>query len=408
MVPAAETQPFAACFEDVEPWQCFTEAHRCPRCGGWDLCPDTPCAGYVSQDGARVVCTRRAEPLAPTPEATDPPPAPPEPPREEDDRTDPFLAHERSLSSTELLSLDSQATDWLVDERLPATGHSLLVGHAGSGKSRLARQLALAVARGVPWLGFRTLRGPVLSISVNEGLAELRRSYEQMGLTPSDPVHFLCSPAGSGVLARAREVIRTLAPALVIVDAAGPLLAAESRGWESEDASCSVLDRVLALGDETGSHVLVVHRLIGPGGEELSALLGSADRDIDTILLVTRSAGQRVVRSVQRRGANVEVALPEIPQVSPAVTPAVTSEQVLAFLRAATRPVTLREVVDAVPGQPGRILTALEQLRRRGRVLQTGSGGRDDPFRYTGCDPIGGVAPDPWLRKMRPWVRISR
>ena len=147
MVHAAQTQPFDASFDDVEPWQCFTEGHRCPRCGGWDQCTDSPCSGYVSKDGCRVVCTRQGAPLARVPdEPGTEPPLRELPLVEEEDRTDPFFAHARSLTSAELLSIDSQSTDWLVDERLPATGNSLLVGHAGSGKSRLIHEFKRRIA----------------------------------------------------------------------------------------------------------------------------------------------------------------------------------------------------------------------------------------------------------------------
>jgi hypothetical protein len=60
----------------------------------------------------------------------------------------------------DLLGEPAEAHAWIVEKRLPAGGLGMLAGKPKAGKSTGARCLALAVARGVPWLGFATTKGP--------------------------------------------------------------------------------------------------------------------------------------------------------------------------------------------------------------------------------------------------------
>ena len=62
----------------------------------------------------------------------------------------------------ELLGESDTGPAWLVDKRLPSAGLGLLAAKPKGGKSTTARVLALRVARGEPWLGFATTRGPVI------------------------------------------------------------------------------------------------------------------------------------------------------------------------------------------------------------------------------------------------------
>jgi Mrp family chromosome partitioning ATPase len=60
---------------------------------------------------------------------------------------------------SELLGEPDEPENWLVDGLLPTGGLSVLVGKPKAGKSTLARALAVAVARGEPWLGRATFPG---------------------------------------------------------------------------------------------------------------------------------------------------------------------------------------------------------------------------------------------------------
>ena len=41
------------------------------------------------------------------------------------------------------------------------------------------------------------------------------------------------------------------------------------------------------------------------------------------------------------------------------------------------------------------------------KLIRVGSGEPGDPLRYTGCDVAEAPARTPWLRRVRPWARVS-
>src|SRR5262245_33223549 len=68
----------------------------------------------------------------------------------------------------ELLAEPVEEQAWVVADRLPVGGLGLLCGKPKAGKSTLTRCLALAVARGEPWLGSVTTVGPVIYLALEE------------------------------------------------------------------------------------------------------------------------------------------------------------------------------------------------------------------------------------------------
>ncbi|MEE4118310.1 MAG: AAA family ATPase, partial [Paracoccaceae bacterium] len=66
--------------------------------------------------------------------------------------------------------------EWHVAELIPAAQVTMLGGEPGSGKSLLAKQLALATAGGLPWVGRVIGRpGPALYLSAEDDEDELHR-----------------------------------------------------------------------------------------------------------------------------------------------------------------------------------------------------------------------------------------
>jgi hypothetical protein len=410
-VSEISTSAFDGVTQVVEPWQGFSKENRCPICGGYREAPGADCHGYLSRDSTWVYCTRecRAEPVG---GLEDRPPV-------EIDLED---HHAWTLSSAELLELSRSPSEWLVEGRLPRGGTSILTGEAQAGKSTLARELAVSVARGAPWLGFETARGSVLYLHLERDPAELRCPFERLGLTPRDDVHFLNDVADAGLLERIRDRARELEPSLIVLDGVESLLRAEESRPGSQTSS--PLDRVLGLAEATGAHVLLVHGLERDSVRGMSRLLGSTARPVDTILLIHRSGGRRSLRSIQRRGEDLDAAVPVPPfgaaapgsafprgpaPPSPAVEAATPStgpirEQILEYLGRIAKLATQQDIVESTGFPPSEVRPALKALRDRGKVLELGRGTRDEPYLYTGCDVLAASARSPWLRKVRPWA----
>jgi hypothetical protein len=390
----------------VEPWQGFTEASRCPICGGYREAGDeADCHGYVSKDQAWVYCTRefRAEAL----EALS---APTAPAAELDDDTCTFSCDELLMPEPE-----PDLEGWLVDGRLPRSGTSILTGEAQVGKSTLARQLALSVARGAPWLGFATTGGPVLYLHFDTCLADLCADFEQIGLTPRDDVHFLLEAAEVGLLDQIRKRAWELEAALIVVDGLDPLLRLEESRQGSQ--STSAFDRILGLAHATGAHLLLVHDFGRDGVREVSQLLAETVHPVDTILLLQRSGDRRALNTIQRRGDDIDCPLP-IPlgetalESRPAEVEATPStrevqSRILAYLGSIAKLATRHEIIENAGLDASLVLPELKALRRSGRVLELGQGTRYDPYLYTGCEVLSANSASPWLRKVRPWVNVA-
>ena len=387
----------------VEPWQGFTEASRCPICGGYREAREDDCHGYVSKDQAWVYCTRefRAEAV----EALSGPAAAA---ADLDDDT-------RTFSCDGLLVPEPDSGGWLVDGRLPRGGTSILTGEAQVGKSLLARQLALSVARCAPWMGFATTGGPVLYLHFETCLADLCADFEQIGLTPRDDVHFLIEAADVGLLDQIRKRAWELEAALIVVDGLDPLLRLEESRQGSQ--STSAFDRILDLAHATGAHLLLVHDFGRNGVREVSQLLAETVHPVDTILLLQRSGERRALNSIQRSGDDIDCPLPiplgeTAPEPRPAeveVMPSTREVQnrILAYLGSIAKLATRQEIIENAGLDASLILPELKALRRSGRVLELGQGTRYDPYLYTGCEVLSASSASPWLRKVRPWVNVA-
>lgn len=89
---------------------------------------------------------------------------------------------------SELADLPASPSTWIVEGllRLNRKRIPLLCGSPHSGKSTLARQLAIAVAHGEPVLGRKTVKSKVAYWQSEETLEDAREDFLRTGMRPSD------------------------------------------------------------------------------------------------------------------------------------------------------------------------------------------------------------------------------
>lgn len=146
----------------------------------------------------------------------------------------------RTITPLAWRGLPLEEMQWLATNRIPAGEVAILSGDGGGGKTTIALQLAIAVARGLgEWLGTATQSGPVVFVSAEEPEAEMRRRLDRiarkLGIDPGEiaRLHFhfgqpetslLAVASGDGTmsptpmfhaLAATAELIR---PTVVMVD----------------------------------------------------------------------------------------------------------------------------------------------------------------------------------------------
>ncbi len=290
-----------------------------------------------------------------------------------------------------LAELDSPDPDWLVDELLPCGGVSVLVGKPKSGKTTLARAIAVAVAQGRPVLGRNVLQGKVLYLALEGRLRDHARHLAQLGLQPNTPL-FVATQA------TLQAVERWLAEhrfALVVVDTLGVFL--KIREINEYGHVLNAVAPALRLAVERGTHLLFLHHS-GKGSDARDAIdapLGSTAiaGSADVVLHIKRFAdGVRTLTTVQRIGED----LPETVLMLENNGWVRLQGDVLAF-RAERAKALVLEALEAEGPMPRQVLLealaaekikrdaaarALKLLVEEGRVVRLGSGKKGDPFIY--------------------------
>lgn len=129
------------------------------------------------------------------------------------------------LVSLQQLSATAQAARYLVKHLIPAESIGMLFGGSGTFKSFIALDAALHVAHGLPWLGRRTVQGPVLYIAAEGGAGLWYRAdaWHRARRLKSTQAPFFAVPMALDLGADAWRVVEAaqglgVAPALVVVD----------------------------------------------------------------------------------------------------------------------------------------------------------------------------------------------
>jgi hypothetical protein len=174
---------------------------------------------------------------------------------------------------------------WIIKGVLPKAQLVVLYGAPGSGKSFMALDMAMAIARGIEWRGCRVKQERVVYIAA-EGAAGFRNRVEAYcqvnGLT--DVPEFGVIPAAPSLLSDdwqlvAQSIVRC---GVVYIDT----LSATTAGGDENSAETmtEIIDRCKRLADATGALVILVHHSgkdSSKGSRGHSSLLGAVDAEFE-------------------------------------------------------------------------------------------------------------------------------
>jgi hypothetical protein len=292
----------------------------------------------------------------------------------------------------DLLNEPEEEVSWLVDKLLPTSGFSLLVAKPKAGKSTLARNLALAVARGEPFLNRATQKGAVIYLALEEKRAEVRKHFREMGATGEEEIYVFAASAPADALQKIRAVVEEKKPALIIID---PLfrLARVKDGNDYAQVT-HALEPLLVLARETGAHVLCVHHAGKTERNGGDAILGSTAifAAVDTALVMKRSERYRTIQSIQRYGEDLSETVLRFDPATRTVALGESKEReetqrmkdaIADFLALHSQPVSEAEIKENVDGNNRVQQTALREMVSEKRVERTGSGSKGDPYRFS-------------------------
>jgi hypothetical protein len=292
-------------------------------------------------------------------------------------------------SLADLLDQEDEPMDWVVDELLIAGGLSMPASKPKVGKSVLCRNLALAVARGQPFLGRPTRQGPVVLLCLEEKRSEVARHFRQMGATRDDSIYFAFGSAPDSALDDLGRKIEEFRPVLAIVD---PLQRFAKVGDLNDHAQVTrAMEPLTQLARMSGVHILSAHHMVKgdrSGGDSVlgsTALFGA----VDTLLMYRERNGVRVLSSIQRYGADLpETILTLDPDTGLVSLGVQVSAQQLVDARArvvealADDTLSEPEIRDRMGGDNRLTSRALRALVVDGALTRDGGGKRGDPFVY--------------------------
>jgi RecA-family ATPase len=307
------------------------------------------------------------------------------------------------VSPEELFRLTAETTAYTVEGLLPSRGLSLFTAKPKQGKSCMLRQLAVAVARGQPFLGRSVQQGTVLYLSLEEKDCEVQAHLKQLGWTAEDPIYTRFGALERReALAGLQEAIQHYADVrLVIVD---PLFRFVGSVRDSNDyiQVSNALEPMLELARNFNVHVAVAHHAKKRSCEDMrDSILGSQALagGADTLVYLRSGRGStRLIATTQRYGFD----LPETELVWDAETRSVCLGETMDGIRQESAEdireriendmldfvrenpdSTQKEIIDAVHGNGTTRHEVFKRIVESKFFVCSGSGVKGSPFRYS-------------------------
>ena len=292
----------------------------------------------------------------------------------------------------ELLARPESPVDWLWKDHLAAGTVSGVFSKPKVGKSTLARNLCLAVARGADFLGLPVKKGLCIYLALEERAEDVTADFRAMGATGDEQIliHADAIPA-TGILALI-GLVQERKPVLVVID---PLFRmVHIRDEKAYAETYAALGPLIDVARSVGTHILVTHHM-GKGMKKdlVDSPLGSTGigAACSSLVVLKRTETYCTIQSVQRMGhAMQETVLafdPDARRLSVGGTRFEADRgeceaEILEFLSAADGPLTQAQIRAGVEGQTQIIRAALTALAESGRVEKCGDGTRGKPFTY--------------------------
>jgi KaiC/GvpD/RAD55 family RecA-like ATPase len=198
---------------------------------------------------------------------------------------------------------------WLVKGLIPMEELVIVYGASGAGKSFVMIDLAMAVARGVPWRGCKVRQGKVIYIAAEGGGGVRKRltAYAQHHAVSLGSVPFYVIHASPNLLDKAQvkaliDAINGLEDvAMIICDTFAQMTAGANEN-AAEDMGLAIA-HVRAVGRRSGATTVLVHHAgkdAAKGARGWSGLKAAADAEVE----VTRDGDDRAINTTKQKDAD--------------------------------------------------------------------------------------------------------
>jgi hypothetical protein len=211
-------------------------------------------------------------------------------------RQPPNLQH-AALHWAEKALLPQPPVDWVIEDLISAGSVVVISGEGGIGKTYVVMDMALSVALGEQWLGFKTRQGVALFVDEESGprriarrIAEILRGHDAQRKVPMAYVSLvgfdLRDPISTNAL---RELIQSIGARLVALDALADIMLGGDENSVTDIQT--VFHNLRQIAETTQSAILVIHHTNKRGGYRGStAIKGAAD-----LMLMMQSDGDDIL-----------------------------------------------------------------------------------------------------------------
>lgn len=173
------------------------------------------------------------------------------------------------LNAQQLIDLPADPTRWVWMECLPLRATSALIAKPYVGKSTFVASLAIAVGRGIDFLGRSTQQGAVLYVYLDGPQDEQKENLVRAGLMGSDPVFTYAGKRPDRVIEWVGSVSMSHEVRLVIVDTAQKFFGFKEDRYEEKINS---MQPMLDLADSLNFHAMFTYHAAKNSANTVSAL----------------------------------------------------------------------------------------------------------------------------------------
>lgn len=303
------------------------------------------------------------------------------------------------VRASELLAQDDdRGVEYAVEGLLPLGGTAVLAGRPKGGKSTLALSLALAVARGEPFLGRESRKGTVLYLALEGAPHGWKTLLRRLGVTELDDLLICIGRAPEAAIAWLMEEMEKHRPVLVIVDTMQRLLRVKDGNDYATGSNAT--DAVIELARLANASLLMLHHSGKTQRAEIvDEVMGSTAwaAAVDSVLVLRRSERFRTLASEQRFGENLLETVLAMDPATCRITEAgtktdadrkATAEAIVSFLLQHSeaqpeQPFADEPTIDsAVEGRTQAKREALREAVAAGEIERIGTGKKGDRYLY--------------------------
>lgn len=292
---------------------------------------------------------------------------------------------------SQMLEEPEEETSFLWEDTLPCGGFSICSAKPKAGKSTIARNLAVKIINGEPFLNRATVTGKILYLCLEEKRAEVLNHFRRMGVDTSDIlIHTGTTPENA--LEQLAVAIAEYEPVLVIIDPLSRVL--RVRDFNDYGGMARGLEPFVDIARKFNCHILALHhdsKMERSGGDALlgsTALFGAVDCHIQ---LKKRDKG-RTVSTTQRYGEDLPETVIELDKETGIITPQgdlqsfMLKQAKTAILNVfkANEELSESQIKERIEGfSQGDISKALRQLFDEKLINRKGEGKKGKPFLYS-------------------------